>query len=119
MNMPLLTASVEFSAIGSVDVMEIPAQAIPSKYALEVVGYDAAGAVLAPTSWDVLLLGSLTGAVYPETSKILEHINTAQANGDLVWSAGSFYPARYWQIKCKALVLGGAAKIVVNILGVK
>ena len=119
MNMPLVTALVEFTATGTRVISDLPAQMIPTKFSIEVVGYDAAGAVLAPTSWDILLLGSLTGKVYTEKSKILEHVNTAQDNGDTVYSAGSFFPARFYQIKCKALTLGGAAKIVVMVLGVK
>ena len=118
-NMPLVTALVEFTATGTRVISDFPAQAIPTKFSLEVVGYDAAGAVLAPTSWDILLLGSLTGKVYTEKSKILEHVNTAQDNGDTVYSGANFYPARFFQIDCKALVLGGAAKIVVMVLGVK
>ena len=118
-NMPLVSALVEFTAAGAQNVLSTPAQAIPTKYSMEVVGYDSAGAVLAPTSWDVMLIGSLTGKAFTEKSKIVEHINTSQDNGDTVYSSDKFYPARYWQIKCKSLVLGGAAKIVVMILGVK
>ena len=119
MNMPLVTALVEFTATGTRVISDIPAQAIPSKFSLEVVGYNAAGAVTAPGAWDVMLIGSLTGKVYTEKSKILEHVQTAQDNGDTVYSAGSFFPARFYQLKCKALTLGGAAKIVVMVLGVK
>lgn len=117
--MPLVTALIEFTATGTRVISDLPAQAIPSKFSLEVVGYDAAGAIVAPGAWDVLLIGSLTGKVYTEKSKILEHVQTAQDNGDTVYSAGSFFPARFYQIKCKALTLGGAAKIVVMVLGIK
>ena len=119
MNIPILVASVEFTATGVVQTTSLPMQYIPSKYALEVVGYDINGAVIAAGAWDVLLLGSLTGKVFNETSKILEHANGAQSNGDVEWSAGNFYPVRFAQIKCKALALGGASKIVVTVLGIK
>ncbi|MFA5937597.1 MAG: hypothetical protein WC822_07005 [Candidatus Paceibacterota bacterium] len=119
MNIPFLHTAVDFSATGSIDVMEIPAQAIPTKYAIQVTGYDAAGVVAAAGAWDVLLIPSIDGAVFDEASKIVEHVNTAQNNGAVVSSGGSFYPARFWQIKCKALTLGGAAKITVHVLAVK
>lgn len=120
MNIPYLIATAEFTATGTSQAMEIPAQAIPSKYSLEVVGVDSADAVAAPTSWDVLLIPSLSGKVYDEGSKILEHVNTANNNGGVVFSAGSFYPARFWQIKCKSLVLGATAtKIKVMVVGIK
>ena len=120
MNPPLMTGAAEFTAAGSELVMDFPAQAIPTKYALQVTGVDAAGAAAAPTSWDVMLIGSLNKTVFNEASKIIEHVNTAQGNGDTLYSAGSFYPARYWKMKCKALVLGATCvKIKVEVLGVK
>lgn len=117
--MPLIVAQVEFTATGTRVISELPAQAIPTKFSLEVIGYNAAGAITAPGGWDVLLIGGLTGKTYTENSKILEHVQTAQGNGDTVYSAGSFFPARFYQIKCKALTLGGASKILVTVLGVK
>ena len=119
MNIPLVTALVDFTATGTRVISTLPAQAIPTKFALEVVGYDAAGNVVAPGAWDVLLIGSLTGKTYTEKSKILEHVNTAQDNGDTVYSGANFYPARFYELKCKTLTLGAAAKITVMVLGVK
>jgi hypothetical protein len=119
MNPPLVTAAAEFTATGTVVVSTNPAQAIPTKYALEVIGLNAAGEVVAPTGWDVLLLGSLTGKTFTEKSKIVEHVNSSQDNGDVVWSGANFYPARYWALKCKTLSLGTAVKILVNVVAVK
>lgn len=120
MNMPLLSVNADFSATGQQVVHDIGAGAIPTKYAIQVSGFDAAGNVVSPTSWDVLLLGSLDGKTYNEASKILEHVNTSNGNGDVVYSGGSFYPVRFWAIKCKALVLGATAtSIKVTVLGVK
>ena len=119
MNMPLVTALVEFTATGTRVISSLPAQMIPTKFSMEVTGYDAAGNIVAPGAWDVLLIGSLTGKAYNEGSKIVEHVNGSQSNGDTVYSGGSFYPARFYELKCKALTLGGAAKIVVAVLGVK
>ena len=120
MNIPIILDAAEFTATGTALLSEHRAQAIPSKYSMQVTGVDVNGAAAAPTSWDVLLLASLDGLVYNEASKILEHVNTSQGNGDVVFSAGSFYPSLFWQVKCKALVLGATAvKIKVRILGIK
>jgi hypothetical protein len=120
-NPPLLTGAFEFTATGQIIALpDVLAYDIPTKYSLQVTGVDAAGAAAAPSAWDVLLLASLDGVTYTEASKILEHVNTSNGNGDVVFSAGSFYPARAWAIKCKALTLGATAtKIKVAILGVK
>lgn len=119
MKIPLLSANMEFTTTGQQVVCDFGAGYIPSKYSMEVVGLNAAGAVVAPSAWDVLLLASLDGKVYNEASKILEHVNTSNGNGDVVFSAGNFYPARFWAVKCKALTLGAlATKISVSILGI-
>ena len=120
-NPPLLGANAEFAAIGQVTLLEgNAAQSIPTKYAIQVTGVDAADAAAAPTAWDVLLLASLDGVTFNEASKIVQHVNTANGNGDVVFSAEKFYPARYWAIKCKALTLGATAvKIKVAVIGVQ
>lgn len=120
-NPPLLGANAEFAATGQTTLLEgNAAQSIPTKYAIQVTGVNAAGAAAAPTAWDVLLLASLDGVTYNEASVILQHVNTANGNGDVVFSAEKFYPARYWAIKCKALTLGATAvKIKVAVIGVQ
>ncbi len=121
-NPPLVSGSFEFAATGQTTVFPDLATVydVPTKYSMQVTGVDANGAAAAPTSWDVLLLASLDGVTYIEASKILEHVNTSHSNGQVIFSAGSFYPARAWAVKCKALDLGATAvKIKVAILGVK
>lgn len=119
-NPPLITGEFEFTAIGQITVLpDVMAYDVPTRYSMSVTGYDANGAVAIPTAWDVLLLASLDGVNYVEASKILEHVNTSHSNAQVIFSAGSFYPARAWAVKCKGLNLGPAAKIKVAILGVK
>ena len=118
MNPLLMSAAAEFTATGQVQIGTIPAQAVPTKYALQVTGVDANGAVVAVTAWDVQLIGGLDNLAFNESSKILEHVQTSQKNGDTIYSSGAFFPARYWVIKCKALTLGAAVKIKVQAIGV-
>jgi hypothetical protein len=120
-NPPLLTGNAEFTATGEVVLVEgVAAQSIPTKYSLQVTGVDAAGAAAAPTAWDVLLLASLDGVTYNEASKIIEHVNGTNGNGDVLFTQDKFYPARFWAIKCKALTLGApAVKIKAAVLGVE
>ena len=101
----------------------MPFQCIPNKFALQVTGLNAAGAAQIPTSWDVMLLASIDGIAYNEASLIVEHVNTANGNGDVVWqptTAKSFYICRFLLVKVKSLVLGAAAtRIKVSVLGDK
>jgi len=120
-NPPLLTGGFEFAAAGQIIALpDVMAYDVPTRYSMQVTGVDANGDAAAPTAWDVLLLASLDGVTYTEASKIIQHVNTSNGNGDVVFSAGSFYPARAWAVKCKTLTLGATAvKIKVAILGVK
>ena len=122
---PIVSFKYEFTAASSTPVTPsietsnpIPFQHIPKSWALQVTGYDVNGAVAAPTSWDVLLLGSLDNT-FAEGSKMLEHVNTASANGVTVFSGANSYPTSFVGLECKALTLGvSAVKIVVTVLGV-
>jgi len=129
MYLPLFHLEKDFTAEGSYNPFTvesatvIPLYPIPNKYALQVTGLDAAGAVQVPTSWDVLLLASLDNLAYNEASLIVEHVNTSNGNGDVVWqntSTKSFYVCRFLLVKVKALVLGASAtRIRVSVLGDK
>jgi len=121
-----LVFSYDFTTTGTYNLFTSVPELIPllrslNKWAIQVTGLDANGAIAAPTSWDVMLLGSLDNIAYNETSLIAEHVNTSSSNGDVVWqttSSKSFYLCRFCLIKVKALVLGATAtKIRVTIMG--
>ena len=119
---PVVSFKYEFTASGGVVTPSLetsnpaPFQHIPKAWTLQVTGYDVNGAVAAPTSWTVLLLGSLD-KVFADGSVIAQHVNTASANSVLVWSVDK--PVNYVGVKCSALTLGATAvKIVVTVLGV-
>jgi hypothetical protein len=125
--LPVVSIQKDFTGTGTWDPFVNEGVLVPlvrpcRLWEMSVIGLDAAGAVQAPTSWDVLLLASLTGLNFPDTSLILEHVNTSQANGDVVWPTVStvspFRDAAYIRVKIKALVLGASAtKIRVNVRG--
>ena len=119
---PVVSFKYEFTASGGVVTPSLetsnpaPFQHIPKAWALQVTGYDVNGSVAAPTSWTVLLLGSLD-QVFADGSVIAQHVNTASANSVLVWSVDK--PVNFVGLKCSALTLGATAvKIVVTVLGV-
>ena len=121
---PVVSFKYEFTASGGVVTPSLetsnpaPFQHIPKAWALQVTGYDVNGAVAAPTSWTVLLLGSLD-KVFADGSVILQHVNTASANSVVVFSGASSFPCNFVGLKCSALTLGATAiKIVVTVLGV-
>jgi hypothetical protein len=97
----------------------IPFAIIPQKWAIQVSGFNSSGVLTAPSVWDVLLLGSLDGVTFNDGSKLLEHVNGTNINGDTVWQGANFLPTRYCAVKCKSLTLGSASKIVVWFLGVE
>jgi hypothetical protein len=128
--LPVVSIQKDFTTTGTWDPFASEGVLVPlvrpvSRWEMSVLGLDNAGAVQAPTSWDVLLLASLTGLSFPDTSLILEHgsaATPAAANGDVIWptvsSVSPFRDAAYIRIKIKALVLGASAtKIRVNVRG--
>ena len=123
---PIIRFTREFTASSSTPVKvdyeplePISFQHIPKAWALQVTGYDAAGAVVASSAWDVLLVGSLDDAAFNETSKILENVSGTQQNGDVVFSGASSFPTNYAAVICKTLTLGmTCTRIVVSVLGV-
>lgn len=91
---------------------------VPHRWALQVTGTDSAGTTkVAPTAWDVILQASLDGLAFNDTSKIVEHVNGTNANGDVVWPGAVFLPTRYAQLDVKTLTLGSAAQIYISVLG--
>ena len=125
-SIPIVRFSYDFTASSPTPVKmayeaadPVPFMHIPKSWAIQVTGYDVNGAQASPTSWDVLLEGSLDGVAFNEGSVILEHANTTKAIGDTIYNLGNVYPTNYIALKCKALVLGATCmKIVVNVLGV-
>lgn len=100
------TRSDTFTATGN--GVTVDRSTAPLKfYAIQVKGTGAA-----PTSWDVLVEGSLDGVSF---AQIAQHINTTSADGATVWSVAS--PSLHFRSRVVALTLGGATDIVVRILG--
>ena len=124
---PIISFKYEFTAASSTPVTPtieasdpIPFQHIPKSWALQVTGYDINGAVVAPSEWDVMLLGSLDGVVYDESSLLVAHVQGVNANGATAWPLVSIdKPVNFMALKCKTLTLGATAvKIVATVLGV-
>ena len=127
--LPVVSISPEFTTTGTYDPFKdletgalIPLVMPVSKWEMQVSGLSALNAAASLTSWDVLLLGSLDGIYFPDTSLILEHSSTASnANGDVVWptvsSVSPFRNVKFIRIKVKALSLNAATKIRVSVRG--
>lgn len=88
----------------TVNTSDIPV----SRFGLQVKG---TGAV--PTSWQVVLEGSLNSTDF---STILTHQNGINTDGAVV-STGTSAPFRYFRSRVVALTLGSATNIVVHIIG--
>lgn len=96
-----------FTAAGlgtSVNVSEVPC----NRFALQVKG---TGAV--PTSWEVVVEGSLNGSQY---TTIATHKSGIDADGAVRWQSQAT-PSKYFRSQVVSLVLGSATNIVVDILG--
>jgi hypothetical protein len=121
--LPLVTRTKDFVTTGYSDVTDIglalPLTRIPNKWSLQVTGLTAAGAVAAPTSWEVRVQRSLDGLAYDDDAgSMLVHVNGTNANGAVVSTDGNLRPCRWVRIHVVALVLGATAtKIRVSLLG--
>lgn len=96
--------------------------ASPFLWSLQVTGLAADGVTQASlTSWDVRLLGSLDGLAFPVTSMLVQHVNTANANGDTTFSnsasIGQFRGAKFIRLNVNALSLNAATQIKVSVEG--
>lgn len=80
-----------------------------ARFAIAVKGTGAA-----PTSWTVVLEGSLDNANF---STILTHTNTVDSDGAIHWGGAVPMPVLYLRSRCTAVVLGGASNIVATLLG--
>jgi hypothetical protein len=77
-------------------------------------GIQVKGTGAAPTSYTVLLEGSLDGTNF---STLLTHTNSSPGDGLILHSGASVLPVLYFRSRCTALVLGSATNIVVTIIG--
>ncbi len=96
-----------FAAPGNgvtVDVSLIPC----NRFALQVKGTGAA-----PTSWEVVIEGSLNGAQF---TTIATHKSGVDADGAMRWQ-GQPASSKYFRSRVVEVTLGAATDIVVNILG--
>lgn len=66
-----------------------------------------------PTSWTILLEGSLDGTNW---TTVLTHNNTTPGDGKLLASGTALTPVLYMRANCTAVVLGTATNIVATIL---
>lgn len=79
-----------------------------NRFSLQVKGTGAA-----PTSWEVVLEGSLNGLQF---TTIATHKSGVDADGAVRWQAQAT-PAKHFRSRVVAVVLGPATNIVVDILG--
>ena len=79
----------------------------------ELFGIQVKGTGAAPTTWNVVLEGSLDGTNF---STILTHTNVT-GDGAVVWSGSLFSPSLFFRSRVSALNLGSATDIVVTIIG--
>lgn len=100
-----------YAATGTGAVLSATARPLKS-FALAVKGTGAA-----PTSFTVLLQGSLDGTNW---TTILTASNITPGDGQVQWAAaGIATPAIYFRTNTTALVLGSATDIVVRLLGLQ
>lgn len=92
---------------GTVDATDSPV----SSFALQVTGTGAA-----PTSWTVILEGTLDGTTFTE---IMRHDNVQDSNGVTKFSGALRYPCNQFRTRCSALTLGSATDIVVQLLAMR
>jgi hypothetical protein len=83
--------------------------AIVRSFGLQVKGTGAA-----PTTWTVVLEGSLNGVQW---TTILTHTNGTNVDGATVWSNAVITPCLYFRSRCVAVTLGSASNIVATIVG--
>lgn len=103
------TRSDTFTSTGNGTAVDVSTRPM-RKFGLQVKGTGAT-----PTSWTVVLEGSLDGTNY---TTILTHVNGTNADGAVVWSSAVETPCLYFRARCSALTLGGATNVVATILGV-
>lgn len=72
-----------------------------------------AGTGASPTSWSVVLEGSIDGMNY---TTILTH-NTSTLNNIILFSGATASPSLYFRSRCTAIVLSPATSIVVTLVG--
>lgn len=117
------TTSAPFQVPEQNEGVNVPFSYIPSRWALQVTGLNAAGAITAPSAWDVIIQPSLDGIAWNDMSTpMLEHVNGTNGNGDVVWSGAAgatFRGLRFLKIDVKTLTLGTATKILVTLMGLK
>lgn len=124
---PILVIQHSFTATGkyqypeAVESVSESLLRIPTKFAIQVSGRDSAGASQAASAWDVIVEPSLDGINFNDmTTPMLEHVSTANSDGDVVWSGASgatFRGVRYLKINLKSVTLGSAHDILVTLLG--
>lgn len=126
---PSVVLQKDFTATGTLQYPEADGNGvspgmsfIPAKWSLQVTGLDATNAKQTPTSWDVIVQPSLDLIGFNDmTAPMLEHVNTANGNGDVVWAGTTsiaFFPVRALIVHVKSLVLGASAtKIRVTLVG--
>lgn len=82
---------------------------------LQTFGIQVAGTGATPTSWTVVVEGSIDGTSF---TTIATHTNLIGVNVAL-WTGSSYYPCRYFRNRCVAIVLGTATNIVVTTVGMQ
>ncbi len=97
-----------FTGTGTGAPVSVPENGVAS-LAIQVKGVGAA-----PTSWTIVLEGSLDGVNY---TTILTHNNTDLSDGEVFWTGAVLYPCRYFRARVTALTLGGATSVDAYICG--
>lgn len=98
-----------FTTTGNGALVDVSAQSM-SRFGIQVKGTGAT-----PTSWTVVLEGSLNGTDF---STLLTHTNITPGHGLILHSGAMVLPVLYFRARCSALSLGSATNIVVTIVGI-
>lgn len=98
-----------YSTTGTGATLDVSSQGM-SKFGVQVKGTGAA-----PTSFTVVLEGSLDGTNF---STLLTHTNASPGDGLVLHSGAVALPVLYFRSRCTALTLGSASNIVVTIVGI-
>ena len=122
--LPVFVQQVKFTTPGYANAFLVDGSTalhrIPTIWALQVTGLNAAGANVAAGAWSVSAQASLDGIGYDgdTTTALLSHVSGTNADGAVVKSNSSFMAARYVRLHCTSLTLTNAAAIYVSLLGV-
>jgi hypothetical protein len=103
------TRSDTFTSTGNGTAVDASTRPMRS-FALQVTGTGAT-----PTSWTVVLEGSLDGTTF---TTLITHVNGTNGNGATAWGDAVDTPVLYFRSRVSALSLGSATNIIALVLGV-